>query len=297
MSGATDAWAEHRSLLFRVAYDVLGSVADAEDVVQETWLRWSAAERFDVRDPRAYLVRVAVTQALNRVRANQARRETYVGPWLPEPLVDADPQSDPGVAVVEQAAREESVSLAMLVVLESLTPDERAVFVLREVFGMSYDEVASALDRTPASARQLAHRAREHVHARRPRFDADDGQQRAVTTEFLRACMSGDVSALLDVLAPEVRLVSDGGGVAKAARRAIEGADKVSRFFVGISADAAGLEFRFASVNGRLGVVLSDGDGAVRGVAQLDIVGGRVETIFFVVNPDKLAHLAGSPAD
>lgn len=290
-AGAAE-WAAHRPLLFRVAYDVLGSVADAEDVVQETWLRWSGADRSDVRDPRAYLVRTAVNQALNRVRANKARRETYVGPWLPEPLVDPDPQADPAEAVTARAERTEHVSLAMLVVLESLTPDERAVFVLREVFGMPHDEVAAVLDRSPAAVRQIAHRAREHVQARRPRFAADARDQREVTETFLRACLTGDLAGLLAVLAPQVRLVSDGGGVAKAARRVIEGADKVSRFLFGISGEAAALQFRPALVNGRPGVLQSDSDGVVNGVAQLEVVDGRVETIFFLVNPDKLRHLA-----
>jgi RNA polymerase sigma-70 factor, ECF subfamily len=292
VSAGSEVWAAHRPLLFRVAYDVLGSVADAEDVVQETWLRWSAGDRTDVREPRAYLVRIAVNQALNRVRANQSRRETYVGPWLPEPLVDPDPQTDPATAVTDRADRVEQVSLAMLVVLESLTPDERAVFVLREVFGMPHDDIASAMDRSPAAVRQIAHRAREHVQARRPRFDTDADEQRRVTATFLQACLTGDVAGLLAVLAPQVRLVSDGGGVAKSARRVIEGADKVSRFMVGISGDAAKLQIRFAQVNGRPGVVQTTADGEVHGVAQLDVVDGRVETIFFVVNPDKLRHLA-----
>jgi RNA polymerase sigma factor (sigma-70 family) len=166
------AFERHRRLLFTVAYDLLGSVSDAEDVVQDAWLRWSSAERSDVRDARAYLVRVVTTQSLNRLRTNRARRETYAGPWLPEPLVEPDLAE----AVTARAAREHEVSMAMLVILETLSPSERAVFVLREVFGMSHEEVAAALDRTPASVRQRAHRARAHVQARRPRFEVDQSR-------------------------------------------------------------------------------------------------------------------------
>ncbi len=286
-----DPWVAHRRLLFRVAYDVLGSIADAEDVVQETWLRWSAADRSAVRDPRAYLVRTAVTQALNRIRANQARRETYVGPWLPEPLVEPDPTEDPGVRVTERADREEQVSLAMLVVLESLTPDERAVFVLREVFGMPHDDVAAALDRSPAAVRQLAHRAREHVHARQPRFTAAEDEQRRVTEQFLAACATGELGGLLGLLAPDVTLISDGGGLAKAARRPIDGADKVGRFLLGIYREAASWQVRFAQVNGGVGLVLLD-EGRPASVAQLVVHGGRIRTVFIVANPEKLAHLS-----
>lgn len=285
----TEPFGQHRRLLFAVAYDLLGSVADAEDVVQETWLRWSKTDHADVRDPRAYLVRTATTQALNRIRANQARRETYIGPWLPEPLVE--PESDPAVDVTERAAREQAVSLAMLVVLESLTPDERAVFVLREVFGMPHDDIANALGRTSAAIRQLAHRAREHVQARRPRFEADSAEQRRVTEEFLGACASGDLTALLGLLAPNVTLVSDGGGLAQAARRPILGPDKVARFMLGITPDALAYELDFALVNGVLGIVVY-GDGTARTVAQLDIVDGQVQTVYIVANPEKLQHVS-----
>lgn len=288
----TDAFDQHRGLLFTVAYDLLGSVADAEDVVQEAWLRWSAVDHPDVRDPRAYLVRIATTQALNRMRSNRSRRETYIGPWLPEPLVEPDP----AVGVTEQAAREQSVSMAMLVVLETLSPAERAVFVLREVFGMAHDEVATTLDRSPASVRQLAHRAREHVQARRPRFEADESEQRRVTEEFFGACATGDMATLLRLLAPEVTLVSDGGGLAQAARRPILGPDKVARFLLGIASDALALELRFELVNGTLGIVGYDG-AAARSVALLDLVDGRVGTVFIVANPEKLARVRAQASD
>ena len=282
----SDPFDEHRRLLFSVAYDLLGSVADAEDVVQETWLRWSKDDRSDVQNPRAYLVRIATTQALNRIRAVQARKESYIGPWLPEPLVEPDPAE----AIADRAAREQAVSLAMLVVLETLSPAERAVFVLREVFGMAHDEIATALDRSPASVRQLAHRAREHVQARRPRFPTDDAVQRQVTEQFLRTCATDDRAGLLAILAPDVTLVSDGGGVVSAARRPIVGADKVSRFLAGIAPEVARNDLVLARVNGDVGILATRDDAAVS-VLHLDIEDGLIRTIYVVSNPEKLTHV------
>lgn len=282
---------EHRGLLFRVAYDLLGSVADAEDVVQETWLRWSGVDHSQLLAPRAYLVKIVSRQALNRIRANRARRETYVRPWLPEPLVaPALVPPDPADEVADRAEREETISVAVLVVLETLSPPERAVFVLREVFGMSHDEVATALERSPASVRQLAHRAREHVQARRPRFTADDAEQRRVTQEFLQACLTGDLDALTGLLAPDITVLSDGGGKAKAALRPVVGADNAARFLIGIVAQAAQLSVRFALVNGTFGVVAYE-DRTPSTVAVLDLGAGRVENVYIVRNPDKLAHV------
>jgi RNA polymerase sigma factor (sigma-70 family) len=214
---AATAFDRHRRLLFTVAYQMLGSVADAEDTVQDAWLRWSSAPRDDVADPKAYLVRVVSRLALDRLNSARARRETSVGPWLPEPLLTdrADAATDPA----EAAEIGEQVSLALLVVLETLSPLERAVFVLRDVFGLSAAEVAAVLDRSEASVRQTAHRAREHVEARRPRFDADRVTQRAVTERFFAAVAGGDVDELMAVLSPGVVLVSDGGGQASAALR------------------------------------------------------------------------------
>jgi RNA polymerase sigma-70 factor, ECF subfamily len=281
-----DAFDQHRPLLFRVAYDLLGTVVDAEDVLQETWLRWSTVDQHEVTNPRAYLARIATNQALNRIRANKARRESYVGPWLPEPLVEPDPAAE----IADRDEREQSVSLAMLVVLETLTPAERAVFVLREVFGMGHDEVAAALDRTPASVRQLAHRAREHVQARRPRFEADHAEQRRVTQEFLAACATGDLSVLLGLLAPDVTLFSDGGGLASAARRPVVGPQSVARFMVGIAANALELELAFVLVNGSLGLA-AFADGVARTVVLLDVIDGRVGAVYIVVNPEKLQRV------
>ncbi len=290
MTADVIAFDRHRRLLFTVAYQMLGSVADAEDVVQDAWLRWSAADRDDVADPRAYLVRITTRLALDRLGAARTRRETYVGPWLPEPLV-TDSAPDPG----EAAEVAEQVSLALLVVLETLSPLERAVFVLREVFGLPVGEVARTVDRSEAAVRQLAHRAREHVEARRPRFDPDRGTQREVTERFLAAVAGGDMEALMAVLSPGVVLVSDGGGVANAARRPIEGADKVARFLLGIAAKglaAPGLEGRLAEVNGTPGFAAWV-DGVPFMAVSPVISDGAVEQVLIVVNPEKLAGLGG----
>jgi RNA polymerase sigma-70 factor (TIGR02957 family) len=287
-----EAFDRSRRLLFTVAYQMLGSVADAEDVVQDTWLRWSADDRGDVADPKAYLVRIASRLALDRLGAAHARRETYVGPWLPEPLLTQN-APDPGEAV----ELGEEVSLALLVVLETLSPLERAVFVLREVFGIPAAEVAAALDKSEAAVRQLAHRAREHVEARRPRFDADRRAQREVTERFFAAVAGGDVDGLMAVLSPGVVLTSDGGGVANAARRPIVGADKVARFLTGIAAKGLttpGLDVRLTEVNGRPGVAAWV-DGAPF-MAVSPVVGdGVVDQVLIVVNPAKLAGLGSAP--
>jgi RNA polymerase sigma-70 factor (ECF subfamily) len=287
-----EAFDRHRRLLFGVAYRMLGSVADAEDTVQDAWLRWSAADREDVDDPKAYLVRIVSRLALDRLGAARSRRETYVGPWLPEPLL-TDDSPGPG----EAAELGEQVSLALLVVLETLSPLERAVFVLREVFGMTVAEVAGVVDRSEAAVRQVAHRAREHVRARQPRFDPDPRTQREVTERFFDAVAGGDLDRLMAVLSPDVVLVSDGGGRAQAARRPIEGVDKVARFLVGIAAKGfaiPGLEVRFAAINGRPGFAAwVDGQPFM---ALAPVVGeGRVEQVLVMVNPDKLAGL-GPPS-
>ena len=285
-----DSFDRHRRLLFTVAYQMLGSVADAEDVVQDAWLRWSSADRADVADPKAYLVRVTSRLALDRLRAARTRRESYVGPWLPEPLLTEDVARGPE----EAAELGEQVSLAVLVVLETLSPVERAVFVLREVFGMSWAEVAGAVDRSEAAVRQLGHRAREHVQARRPRFDADRRAQQEVTERFLAACAGGDVEALLAVLSPGVVLLTDGGGRAKAALRPIVGADKAARFLVAVSAGLSqpGLRVRLVDVNGGPGVVVETDSGPAIAVS-LVVADGRVEQALVVLNPDKLAGMRG----
>jgi RNA polymerase sigma-70 factor (ECF subfamily) len=285
-SADVKAFEDCRGLLISVAYRMLGTVADAEDIVQDAWLRWSGADRAKVEDPKAYLVRIVTNTAIDRLRSAQVRRESYVGPWLPEPVL-----TSPDVA--EDVELAESVSLAMLVVLETLSPLERAVFVLREVFGFSYAEVAHTLERSEESVRQVAHRARRHVADRRPRFSADRAEQRRVTEEFLSAALGGDLERLLAVLAPDVVLVSDGGGKRTAARRPLEGADQVARFLVSIGQrpyDGVAIEditVELADVNGVLGVVLSGG-GMVLTALAAGVVDGRVQVLHLVANPDKL---------
>jgi RNA polymerase sigma-70 factor (TIGR02957 family) len=292
-----DVFTRYRRLLFSVAYQMLGSVADAEDVVQDSWLRWSAADRSDVVDERAYLVQIASRLALDRMDSARARRESYVGPWLPEPLLTGGRPvaSGPPAADPEDAAeRGEQVSLALLVVLETLSPAERAVFVLREAFGMPVAEVATALGRTEAAVRQMAHRAKEHVQARRPRFDTDRTAQREVTERFLAAAVGGDVETLLAAMAPGVVLVADGGGRVTAARRPIVGADKVARFLAAVGpqgAELPGLRVEVADINGAPAVVAWTDDGPFMAL-QLVLVDGLVEQVLFVANPEKLAGIA-----
>jgi RNA polymerase sigma-70 factor (TIGR02957 family) len=277
----------HRELLFAVAYRMLGTVADAEDAVQDAWLRWSAAPRSDIAEPRAYLARTVTHVALNRLRSARARREAYVGSWLPEPLLTTGPDTG------DRAELAESVSLAMLVVLESLTPEERAVFVLHEVFGFPHAEIAAAIGRSDGSVRQLMHRAREHVQARRPRFDVDAGQQRAVTQRFLAAAAGGDIDQLMMVLAPDVTLISDGGGKAKAPLRPIVGAGKVARWLAGISArpymgiDISDMTVELAEINGGLGTLITVGGKPITAVTTV-VADGCITEIELVANPDKL---------
>jgi RNA polymerase sigma-70 factor (ECF subfamily) len=278
---ATDSFVEHRNLLFTVAYEMLGSAADAEDVLQETWLRWSEVDRAEVRDERAYLVRITTRLALNRMRSNARRREAYVGPWLPEPLL-----TSPDVA--EDVELADSVSTAMLVVLETLAPTERAVFVLREVFDLGYDEIAAAVEKSPAAVRQIAHRARAHVSERRPRADVTPSQRDQVIARFLGATASGDLQSLMDVLAPDVVLLTDGGGVKKAALRPILGRDKVVRFLDAVAPE--GVEADVVVVNGAPALRLLI-NGEVDGIGTMLVENGLVTGLYIVRNPAKLARL------
>jgi RNA polymerase sigma-70 factor (TIGR02957 family) len=280
---SVDPFVTHRSLLFTVAYELLGTVADAEDVVQETWLRWADVDQSEVRDARAYLVRVVTRQALNRLRTLSRRREEYVGPWLPEPLL-----TSPDVAEDVQLA--ESVSIALLTVLETLGPAERATFVLREVFDTPYGEIAVALDKSPAAVRQIAHRAREHVAARRPRMETSTSEQRAVVERFLVAVRTGDVQGLLDVLAPDVVAVADGGGLAAAARHPVAGADRVARLLARFAALVTDAHLEVTSLNGGPAVRL-DRDGALHAAISLVVDDGRISRIYAVNNPEKLDGL------
>jgi RNA polymerase sigma-70 factor, ECF subfamily len=261
-------------------------------VVQEAWLRWSSAEREDVREPRAYLVRITTRLAIDRLRRVQSQREAYVGPWLPEPVVTAFGPSVPDTA--ERAVLADSVSLAVLVVLESLSPLERAVFVLREAFGFPYAEIASTLDRTEAAVRQLAGRAKRHVEERKPRYEVDPAVRRDLTERFLAAASGGDLEQLLALLAPDVRLVSDSGGKARAPRRIIESADKVGRFLLAVGQDRiAGTEFRIVELNGGPALVLLVG-GKPDTFFQVDVRDGIIQCAYIIRNPDKLV---GLPAD
>ncbi|MFJ8894967.1 RNA polymerase sigma-70 factor [Leifsonia sp. NPDC102414] len=281
---ATEFFVAHRNLLFTVAYEMLGSAADAEDVLQETWLRWVRVDRSKVQNERAYLVRIATRLALNRLRSVQRRREAYVGPWLPEPLLTA-----PDVA--EDAELAESVSMALMVVLETLGPTERVVFVLREVFGFSFDEIAAAVDRAPATVRQIAHRARGHVEARRPRVPVSAAEARAALEAFRVAVETGNTEAVLSVLAPDVVLVSDGGGLKQAALRPIVGAEKVARFIAGgIRKTGATVTGAPTTVNGNPALVLSV-DGVMDGVLAAQVADGRIVGLYFVRNPQKLTRV------
>ncbi|WFE59302.1 RNA polymerase sigma-70 factor [Micromonospora sp. WMMD712] len=282
---ATEAFLTHRNLLFTVAYEMLGSAADAEDVLQETWLRWAGVDLGVVRDQRAYLVRITTRQALTRLRAVGRRRESYVGPWLPEPLLTA-----PDVA--DDVALAESVSMAMLLVLETLGPTERAVFVLREVFDLGYDEIAEAVDKSPAAVRQIAHRARSHVAERRPRRVVPAAETRTVLDAFRRAVETGDLQGLLDLLAPDVVLLGDGGGVKQAVLRPVVGADKVARLLTGgWGRVAAVTSLQPTQVNGSPALVVRL-DGELDTVLAVHVDDGRIGGLYAVRNPEKLSHMA-----
>ncbi|MFC4000832.1 RNA polymerase sigma-70 factor [Prauserella oleivorans] len=281
---ATEAFVAHRNLLFTVAYEMLGSAADAEDVLRETWLRWTKVDLAQVRDQRAYLVRIVTRQALNRLRTMQRRKESYVGPWLPDPLLTA-----PDVA--EDIELAESVSMAIMLVLETLSPTERAVFVLREAFDVGYDEIAAAVGKTPAAVRQIAHRARQHVDARRPREVVSARTAQAALESFRHALDTGDLQSLLDILAPDVVLVSDGGGVKQAALRPITGAERVVRMFAGGLAKVEGtLTGEPTVVNGNPALLIRL-NGEIDGVLAIRVEGGRITGLYYVRNPEKLSRL------
>jgi RNA polymerase sigma-70 factor (TIGR02957 family) len=281
---ATETFVAHRNLLFTVAYELLGSAADAEDVLQETWLRWVKVDVGQVRDQRAYLVRITTRQSLNRLRTMRRRKEAYVGPWLPEPMLTA-----PDVAQDVELA--ESVSMALMLVLETLSPTERAVFVLREAFDISYDEIAAAVDKSPAAVRQIAHRARQHVDARRPREVVSPSQTRAALEAFQRALETGDPQGLLAVLAPEVVLVADGGGVKQAALQPVIGAEKVVRMIVGGLGKTEGtLTGDPTVVNGNPALVLRL-DGEIDGVIAIRVEDARITGLYYVRNPEKLTRV------
>ncbi|MDL4813511.1 RNA polymerase sigma factor SigJ [Actinomadura opuntiae] len=296
MTAGEDAFLAHRDLLMGVAYRVLGSVADAEDVVQEAWLRWSKADAAQVDNPEAFLVTVTTRLALDRLRRLRTRRETYVGEWLPEPSLTADDAGD----AADRVVRLESLSMALLVVMESLSPLERAVFVLREVFAFSYAEIGAALEKSEPAVRQLAARARGHVRERRPRFEVDPVVWREVTDRFFAACLTGGLEGLMDLLAPDVRLIADSGGNAVAPRRVVTGREQVARFVLSIMrlrrsfTDSAGvaptahIDYRMVTANGGPALqVTADGRPFVH--FQVQAADGLVNACYLVVNPEKLA--------
>ena len=284
---SVEVFTEYRPLLFTIAYEILGSAADAEDALQESYLRWSTVDDSGVENPRAYLAQIVTRQALNQLRSARRRREEYVGSWLPEPI-----RTQPDAS--EDAVLAESVTMAMLLVLETLGPDERAVFVLREVFGFSHREVAESVGKTEDAVRQIAHRARSHVHARRRRFTPPSDEAQAVVGKFLTAAVTGDVQALMDLMAPDVVEISDGGGKVSAARRPIVGREQVARFMTGLTRLApAGLRFEPAVFNNVPSMIVRTADGLDL-VAMFELTSsgsdsaGLISGIYLVRNPDKL---------
>ncbi|MQY31565.1 RNA polymerase sigma-70 factor [Nocardia aurantia] len=281
---ATAAFVTHRNLLFTVAYEMLGSAADAEDVLQETWLQWAGVDLGQVRDPRAYLVRIATRQAIGRLRTLGRRKESYVGPWLPEPLLTAPDVADD----IELA---ESVSMAMLLVLETLTPTERAVFVLREVFDLGYDEIADAVGKTPVTVRQIAHRARAHVAARRPRGTVSAAEARATLAAFQRAVETGDLQRLLDLLAPDAVFLGDGGGIKQALLHPVFGRTPVARLLSGGTRWMGGVvTTETTHVNGHPALLIRL-NGEIDGVVAIRMDDGLITGVYSVRNPEKLSRV------
>ncbi|GAA4401163.1 RNA polymerase sigma-70 factor [Tsukamurella soli] len=284
---AESLFVDHRPLLFSIAYEILGSVTDAEDVLQESYIRWCAVDPAEIGNPRAYLASIVTRQSLNALRAAARRREEYVGPWLPEPLATGG--GPDGAAHVLAG---EAVTTAMLLVLESLTPTDRAVFVLREVFDFGYSEIAAAVDKSAAAVRQINHRARGHVHARRQAAVATPDEAQAAADRFFAAVTTGDLQALMDVLAPDVVSLADGGGVVQAARRPVRGADRVARLMLGLVRTTEGaLVVRPAVFNGMPAVVVDWG--AVRYVLCVEVRGGSITAIYVIGNPAKVSHITG----
>ena len=282
-----DPFVAHRGLLFTVCYEMLGSATDAEDVVQDTWLRWEAIggdARAAVRDPRAFLVRMVTRKALDRMRSNARRREEYFGEWLPEPLLTA-----PDVA--DDAELAESVSIAMLTVLETLTPTERAVFVLREVFDTPYGEIAEVVGKSAGAVRQIGHRAREHVAARRPRMEVSRGEQQEVVERFLAAVTQGDMQGLLDVLAPDVVLVADGGGVVQAVVNPVMGAKRVANLLRPFNRLAPEAQILPVLLNGAAGARIVGTDDGYDTAISFVVEEGRISRIYAVRNPAKLGRI------
>ena len=286
-TGRAKDFDRHRPLLFSIAYRMLGSVMDAEDIVQEAYLRWQGVSGEEIRSPKSYLSVIVTRLSIDRLRREKARREEYVGPWLPEPLA-----TEAGSDIADAAVLDETLSMAFLVLLESLTPVERAVFLLREIFDYGYAEIASLVGKSEANCRQIAQRARKSIAARRPRFESSPEQEERLMGSFLEACRSGDMEGLVSLLSEDVTLWSDGGGKTRAALRPIHGADKVARFLSGILRKAPpGLVVRRAPINGRPGLIGYFEDGRPQSVATFDVAEGTIRAIRLVVNPEKLRNV------
>ena len=308
---AAQVFNDERGLLTSVAYRVLGRWSDAEDVVQDAWLRWSGSDYASVQDPKAFLVTVTTRLAIDQLRKAQTRKENYVGPWLPEPVLTRD-AADTAPDTADRVVLDDTVSLAMLLVMETLSPLERAVFVLREAFDYSFAEIAAMLDRSEAAVRQLLVRARTHVHEKRARYPLDDVKRQSIAERFLAACTGGDVAPLLELLSPDVTVISDGGGVVTAATRPVVGLDHVSRFLLGVAHKyeqyvEAGLDVTIevarTGINGDP-AMLAFADGKILYVYTLDLdEDGRIRTVYAMANPEKLSGVralerdAGDPGD
>ena len=294
MTNAAPQFDEYRPLLFSIAYRMLGSVMDAEDMVQEAWLRWQQTEQV-IESPKAYLSTIITRLCLDQLKSARHTREVYVGPWLPEPLLTdpAQPQSNL-TGTIELA---ESLSMAFLVVLESLSPAERAVFLLHEVFDYEYPEIAQIVEKSEANCRQMAHRARQHLASRRPRYNVSEVERNQLYGQFVRACTTGDLPGLINILTDDIVLRSDGGGKAQAARNPIYGSDRVARFLLGIIAKANAGSYSFASVeaNGQPAIVVRNEAGRIIALFVLDLTPTHIQDIYAVVNPDKLAALQFQP--
>lgn len=289
MSQADQIFEEHRPDLARLAYRMLGSLADADDVLQEAYLRWTRVDRDTIESPRAYLSTIVTRLCIDQRQSFEARKQSYIGPWLPEPVVE------PGAAgPSERLEAAESVSMAFLLVLETLSPVERAAYLLRRVFDYGYDEISAVLGKSEPNCRQLVSRAEERIHERRPRFDPDPAEAERLTGAFLDACSTGDLNGLVRILATDAVLYSDGGGKVAAALAPIRGADRIARFFLGIMKKTPpGLEVRRVRVNGQPGLVTLLG-GQVDHVMTIDVVDGRIAAWFIVSNPDKLARVGSA---
>jgi len=273
----------YRPLLFAIAYRMVGGVMDAEDIVQDAYLRWQRRDETDVQAPRAYLSAIVTRLSIDHLRAAHTQRETYTGTWLPEPIV-----TERGPDMEDTAMLHESLSMAFLVLLESLTPDERAIFLLHDVFAYDFHEIAAIVGKSEANCRQIARRARQQIQDRRPRFDPSPERQQQLTQQFITACTNGDLSGLLATLAHDVTFWADGGGKARAPLRPITGADRVATFILGILRNVPDtIEVRSATVNGQPGFLFLL-EGAVYAVLAFDIVDGRIQAIHAVANPDKL---------